>query len=126
MSDINNGNGSFNTGLESKVVEMQGHKVLTVSGEIDAYSAPQFKLAVMNILDETDQHLIVDMHNIRYMDSSGFAILLSALKRLSPTGGSLHLIGCTPTINRLLEITKLSSIMALHQNMNDAMEALSA
>jgi len=126
MSDITNNNGIVNTGLKSQTVDFQGHAVLNVSGEIDAYSAPQFRQAVMEILDKNDHYLIVDMHNVRYMDSSGFAILLSAMKRISPTGGTVHLVGCTPTIDRLLKITKLSSIMAIHQDIDDAVQALSA
>jgi anti-sigma B factor antagonist len=115
-----------NIRLETQIVEVQGHKVLNLSGEIDVYSAPQFKQAVVSILDGAQQHLIVDMHNVRYMDSSGFGILLSAVKRLRPNGGTVNLIGCASSIDRVLHITKLDAIFALHQNMDEVMKAISA
>ena len=110
--------------FESAEVDIQGIKVLKLSGEIDIYSAPKFRSAVMHILDEDELHLIIDMQNVRYMDSSGFAILVTAIKRLSPNGGTMSLVGCTSTINRMLHVIHLDSIISLYQNMDDAMESL--
>lgn len=115
-----------NIRLDTQIRDMQGYKVLCLSGEIDVYSAPQFKQAVVSILDGDQQHLIVDMHDVRYMDSSGFGILLSAVKRLRPMGGTVNLVGCASPIDRVLHITKLDAIFALYENMDSALEAVAA
>jgi len=120
------GSGMDRVGIESRVVEFQGHKILTISGEIDAYSAPQFRQAVMSVLDGTEQHLIVDMCDVRCIDISGFAVLHSAMKRLNPLGGTLNLVGCTSTMDHLFAISKLSLMVTLDQDINDAMEATCA
>jgi anti-sigma B factor antagonist len=112
--------------LTSQIVEIKGHKILTLSGEIDVYSAPQFKQAVMTVLEGTEQHLIIDMYNVRYLDSAGLGILVGALKRLRPDGGTVNLIGCKPTVERILHLTKLSSLILLHKNLEDALAAVSA
>lgn len=110
----------------SHIVELQGHNVLVLSGEIDAYTAPQLKQSIASILDGHEEHLIVDMLKVRYMESIGISILIFAVKRLSPNGGTVNLVGCQPHIDRLLSITKMSTIFTLYENMYDAMEALSA
>jgi len=108
-----------------QIVELQGHSILVLSGDIDVNSAPHLKHSIISILDRTDHDLIIDMHNVIYMDSTGVSTLLSAMKHLSPNGGSLNLVGCSPRIERILDITHLSSFIALHENMDDAIEAIS-
>jgi anti-sigma B factor antagonist len=109
----------------AKTVDMEGQNVLTVSGEIDAHSSPQFKQAVRGVLDEAEQHLVIDMSNVNRMDSDGFGVLIFAMKRLSPSGGTINLVGCNSTIRRILHDTHLDMIISFHQNMDDAMEAIS-
>ena len=112
--------------FSSQIVDFQGHKVLSVSGEIDAYAAPQFMQAVTNILDGDEQHLIIDMHNVEYIDSTGLSILVFAMKRLSQNDGIVNLVGCKPNIERIFFVTQLSTFMALHQTIEDALKAISA
>jgi len=111
--------------IGSQVVEMQGHRILVLSGEIDVYSSPQFKQAIISILDGDEQHLIIDMQEVTYMDSTGLSILTSVVKRISPNGRTVNLVGCKPHIERVLHITKISTFIALHQNTEDALKAIS-
>ena len=112
--------------FEFTVVESPEHKVLALSGEIDVYTAPQFKLAMISILESVQKHLIMDLHNVSYMDSSGFMVLVLAMKRLRLIGGTVNLVGCKPHIDRILNVTKLATLVALHQNLDDAIETISA
>lgn len=115
-----------NIRLETHIVEIEGHSVLALSGEIDVYSAPQFKQSVAGILDGNEHHLIVDMNNVRYMDSSGFGILLSAVKRLRPIAGTVNLVGCAAPIDRVLHITKLDTIFNMYNSVDEAIKAVNA
>ena len=109
--------------LETGVKDVDGIQVLEVAGEIDVYTAPQFKDAVNNIVASGQKHLIIDMSKITYMDSSGFGTLLSATKRLRPIGGTVNLVGCNRSIERILQITRLNTIFATHDNVNDAIKS---
>lgn len=113
-----------NIRLETRIDKIEGHSVLALSGEIDVYSAPQFKQAVTGILDANERHLIVDMNNVKYMDSSGFGILLSAVKRLRPIEGTVNLVGCAAPIDRVLRITKLDTLFNMYPTMDEAMKAI--
>ncbi len=105
-------------------MDIQGHKVLFVSGDIDVHTALQFKQAVQKILDMSERHLIVDVHNVGYMDSSGLGILAFAVKRLSHISGTVNLVGCKPAIEYILQITQMSAFVRLHESMDDTIKAL--
>ncbi|MFQ3550063.1 MAG: STAS domain-containing protein [Armatimonadota bacterium] len=106
--------------LETNLTEANGIKILHVSGEIDVYTAPQFKEAVNGVLTTGQKHLIINMENVSYMDSSGFGALLSATKRLRPVGGTVSLVNCNQSIKRILQITKLDTIFSVYTDIDSA------
>lgn len=112
--------------LETMTKEIEGKKVLDVVGEIDVYTAPQFKEAVNGILAAGEKHLLINMAGVTYMDSSGFGTLLSATKRLRPEGGTVGLIKCNTAIDRILKITRLNTIFQTFDNMEEAVKSVEA
>lgn len=109
--------------LETGFTNINGTRILDVAGEIDVYTAPQFKDAVNNILNAGQKHLIVNMAAVTYMDSSGFGTLLSATKRLRPQGGTVNLVKCNSAIDRILRITRLNTVFATFDSVDQAVQA---
>jgi anti-sigma B factor antagonist len=115
-----------NLRLHTHVQEGNPDPVLIVAGEIDVFTAPLFKQAVVNLVSEGRQHLFIDMREVSFMDSSGFGALLGATKRVRPAGGSLNLIGCNRTIQRMLHLTRLDTILGVFQTLEEAQRQLRA
>ncbi len=112
--------------LETELRHQDTLPVLAVRGEIDVYTAPVFKQAVQSLLAEGHTQLIIDMTGVNFMDSSGFAALLEATKRLRPQGGELHLAGVNRTVGRMLHLTRLDAAVALHSTVGQAIAAAAA
>jgi anti-sigma B factor antagonist len=110
-----------NLRLQTQVRDDGPHPTLVVDGEIDVFTAPLFKQAVVNLVADGQRHLFLDMRGVTFMDSSGFGALLGATKRLRPDGGSLNLIGCNRTIQRMLHLTRLDTILGLYESEEEAM-----
>lgn len=110
--------------LETEVKESGGIKVLNLAGEVDVYTAPRFKEAVNAIIDSGQRHLVVNMERVTYMDSSGFGTLLSATKRLKPVGGTVNLVKCSGSIDRILRITRLDAVFRIHGSVDEAIKSL--
>jgi anti-anti-sigma factor len=64
------------------------------------------------------------MAGVEFMDSSGFGTLLGATKRLRPEGGSVHLFACSPTIERMLHLIRLDTIVGVHAHEDDAVASI--
>jgi anti-sigma B factor antagonist len=106
--------------LDTGITEVDGLQVLQLAGEIDVYTAPQFREAVNAILNTGQKHLIIEMSQVSYMDSSGFGTLLSATKRLRPSGGAVTLVNVNRAIERILRITRLDTIFQTYDNVEAA------
>src|SRR5918999_4040506 len=112
--------------LDFEVQKLSGLPVLCVSGEIDIYTAPLFKQAVVNLVSEGNKDVIIDLTNVSFMDSSGFGTLLGATKRLRPLGGGFHLAAPNNTIQRMLRLTRLDTIMQIYSTAEEAARAVSS
>lgn len=110
--------------LETQVRDSGGIPVIDVAGEIDLYTAPQFKRALTDTVDDGHCRILVNMKQVSYMDSSGFGTLLGVTKRVRPGGGSVNLIGCNDAIHRMLHITRLSTVFGLYDDEESAICAL--
>jgi anti-sigma B factor antagonist len=97
-----------------------GIPILEVTGEIDIFTAPIFKQAVVSLVSEGHRDIFIDMSRVGFMDSSGFGTLLGATKRLRPAGGSLHLFQCNMSIEKMLHLIRLDTIIGIHPTEADA------
>lgn len=89
--------------------ETQGdHAILTVRGELDAYSAPGLEDQVGRLIGQGVGMIVLDLSGTGFLDSSGLRAILTAQRRLSEGGGTMTLRAPSEPVTRLLEITGLT------------------
>jgi stage II sporulation protein AA (anti-sigma F factor antagonist) len=70
---------------------------VVIGGELDHCSAPQIRRQLDDLLmDERVVHVVLDLENLTFMDSSGIGVLLGRLRVLNARGGSLSVKGMRP------------------------------
>jgi len=87
--------------------------VLRICGEVDVYSAPQLRERVIQLLADGIRHVIADLRDVDFVDSTGLGVLVGSLRRLREQDGSLTLVTDEGRIQRLLRITGLVRVFAL-------------
>lgn len=84
---------------------------LMLAGEIDAYTAPKLKEALLPLTELNGNTIIVDLKNVNYMDSTGLGVFISALKSTKEHNSKMKLVSLQDRVQRLFEITGLDSII---------------
>ncbi|SDJ04870.1 STAS domain-containing protein [Natribacillus halophilus] len=92
----------------------EGAKLL-VSGEIDAYTAPQLKEALMPLAEKREAYVVVDLDGVNYIDSTGLGIFVGALKAADQNNGTLRLISLNERVRRLFSITGLDEMIDIDE-----------
>jgi anti-anti-sigma factor len=82
----------------------------TLSGEIDAHTAPLLAAAMAGLPAGVVK---VDMAGVSFMDSSGLRVLMDATTRARESGGDLVVASPSPTVARLVEISGLGDQLRL-------------
>jgi anti-sigma B factor antagonist len=96
--------------------------LVSVSGELDYFTAPQLELAIESASDGHGPRLIVDLSAISFVDSTALGVLLKHVTRLAARGGSLIVVSNDPRISRLLEITGLQERIATRSTLQEALD----
>ena len=87
---------------------------VVVAGELDHCSAPQIRQQLDDLLaDESIIHLVLDMENLTFMDSSGIGVLLGRLRKLAARGGSLSVKGMQPSVEKLFRLSGLDRVIGI-------------
>jgi anti-sigma B factor antagonist len=94
--------------------------VLQIAGEVDVYSAPQLRERVIQLLADGIPHIIADLREVDFLDSTGLGALVGSLKRLREQDGSLKLVTGAGMIPQLFRLTGLVRVFALHQSVPGA------
>lgn len=81
--------------------------VIRLDGELDPHTAPLLQREFDRVVDLGATRVVFDLRDLRFIDSSGLRVVISAHRRLTTSGGSFALASPNDTTRRLLEITGL-------------------
>lgn len=97
--------------------------VACLCGELDASSAPGFIMDMQELLNRR-RNVIMDVHLLEYIDSTGVAAMLSTKAALESMGRRLLLVGCHGLLTRILHITRIESELCCYEEIEDAVESI--
>ena len=96
--------------------------VISVMGEIDLFTAPEFKQRVSAPIDAGIAHVVVDLLATTFIDSSSLGVLIGAHRRLKLRGGSLVVVCDSDAIIKTFRITGLDGVFTLVDSVDDALD----
>ena len=95
-------------------------RLLAPLGELDLYVAPDFRRQVFEVVADGVDHVVIDLLDVTFVDSTALGILADAAKRLRTRGGSMTIVCRDRNILRVLEITGLSRLFRVCESIPDA------
>ncbi|MFA6142928.1 MAG: STAS domain-containing protein [Candidatus Omnitrophota bacterium] len=99
--------------MSVKIEPKNGLTVCRIDGEVDINSSPDIKKSFDKLISKKTPKIVVDLFKVTYVDSSGLATLVEILKNMKTYGGRMRLVGLTPKIKSLFEITKLEKLFEI-------------
>ena len=101
-------------------------QVIVLGGEVDLYTAPEFKERMVELIEDGKKRIVVDLSAATFIDSTTLGVLVGGVKRLRPAGGSLALVCTDQNITKIFEITGLDRVFPIHASRADALAAVAA
>jgi anti-sigma B factor antagonist len=104
--------------------QVDGVTILDLSGRITlGEGSVTLRDAVHDIVAKGSKHILLNLENISYIDSSGIGELVSAFTSVKNSGGELKLLNLTKKVHDLLQITKLYTVFDIWDNEASAVSA---
>jgi anti-sigma B factor antagonist len=86
---------------------------LYVTGDLDCYTAPRLRAALLGLVDDGARQVVLDVGGTQFVDSTGLSVLVGGLKRFRDRGGNMVLRSPNDTTRRLFEVTGLSTVFEI-------------
>jgi anti-sigma B factor antagonist len=99
--------------------------LVAVSGTIDMESSPRLRTQLIDLVGRGCHHLVVDLRQVDFIDSTGLRVLVGALKHAWAQEGSLHLVITEERILKIFRITDLVRSFPIHASVEEAMAGAS-
>jgi anti-sigma B factor antagonist len=113
---------SFRT-LTVKRRSLTGAICVSVSGEVDLANASEL-LGHLNAVAEADDHLIVDLSGLRYIDSSGIRALVDAHRLFTTVKRQMVLAATMGTVKKVVNIVGVDQMVPMFPTVDGALSAL--
>lgn len=99
--------------LVVRSVENGGSRVIAFAGELDLANAGTAENALESSLADASTPVVVDMRELEFIDSTGIALLVSALSRNEGGVRVSFIPSDSPAVTRVLELTGLAERLPL-------------
>ena len=112
--------------MKTKVVEKYNAVVIELKGNVmGGDDTKEFNELLHKFLDAGKKNLVVDLSDVKFMNSSGLGMLIGGLTTMKKGDGYLKLARTTEKIESLLVITKLITIFESYDSVDEAIKSFS-
>jgi anti-sigma B factor antagonist len=103
-----------------------GAYVISLAGEVDLYTAPEFKQQLLEVINQGARNVVVDFSDTTFIDSTTLGVLVGGVKRLRTNDGQLSLVCSDRNITKIFEITGLDRVFTIYPTRSEALEQVSS
>jgi anti-sigma B factor antagonist len=108
--------------MNMQIEERSGAVLLAVNEErLDAHNSSELKAQLLRLFEEGKTNLVIDLHAVRFVDSSGLGALVSGFKNASSRNGSLKLSGLQLQVKSMFELTRLHRVFEIFADVDEAL-----
>jgi len=94
--------------------------VISLTGEVDMNYSPQARQQILAHLDG-QRHVLVDLSQVSYIDSSGVASLVEGLQKAKSSNLRFGLVGASRASMLVLRLARLDRVFPLYGTLEDAL-----
>lgn len=112
------------TGLDVRTAARDPVAVVELSGDLDIAATTALDPDLEQRFAEHDNHVVLDLTDVVFVDSTGLSSLVRAMKTLQRGGRRLALVVAPGIVARALEVTGLERTLEVHPSRDAAVATL--
>lgn len=103
--------------------EQDGVTIFSLDGRVDSEGAVDLDLALQTATSEGKYKLVLEMSEVRYINSAGLRTLADILTQVKEQNGNLKLVNLNPKVRRVFQIIGFDKFFDIHDTVDDAVTA---
>ncbi|MFO7983230.1 MAG: STAS domain-containing protein [Desulfuromonadales bacterium] len=87
---------------------------------LDAHNSGELKNRMLSLFEEGKVNIVINLGEVRFIDSSGLGALVSGYKNASARNGNLKLCSLQPQVKSMFELTRLHRVFEIFPTTDEA------
>lgn len=111
-----------------KIAQRQQDKIdyFEITGDLDFGTSPELREKLQQAFTRHASQIVINLKSVPYIDSSGLATFVDALKKSKQSNGKLVLTELAPAVLSVFEIAKLDKIFTITATEVEAVRVLTS
>lgn len=109
--------------MNIEIEQRDGITIITPDDDIDLYNVSKIRQILKELHDQQKYKLIIDLHKVSFIDSSGLSIFVKEMTILQKQGEILKLCNVGETIKRLFKWTTVNMHTENYTSLYDAIQS---
>ncbi len=98
---------------------------IRLTGELDHHAAEDLRVLATNAIEKHEiRHILLNLENLSFMDSSGLGVILGRYKQIKQLHGEMVVCAISPAVQRLFDMSGLFKIIRLEPTEEFALQSL--
>ncbi len=97
------------------------YQLFRLTGLLDAFSEATFRKVLSKCIDEGPKHVILDLSQIDFVDSSGLGALVQLVKKAQTLDGTLQIVS-NPRVTQTVKLVRLEKFLSLQPSVDEAVK----
>jgi len=110
--------------LEASVVDHPDYRILVLAGEIDASVKDELLAQIIDLIDQGRTPLLIDMTGVKFCDSTGVTIAVSARRHAVASGSRLAFCGLSERVGEVFRVTGIDRFVTIYPTLVAAAQAV--
>jgi anti-anti-sigma factor len=107
--------------MEIETRKEENATVVSVTGKMDAVSAPVLEKELSQLMADGEKGFILDLGQLDYISSAGLRVILATAKRLKEKEGKILLASLQDMVKEVFEISGFSAIIPIYESVESAL-----
>jgi len=103
-----------------------GKSIISLTGRLDAVTAPAFEEQIRALIENGHLALVVDFEKLDYISSAGLRALLVMAKLLQAKGGEARFASVGTTVQSVFDMSGFNSLFRIDSSVAEALDNLSS
>ncbi|MEL6938392.1 MAG: STAS domain-containing protein [Cyanobacteria bacterium J06598_1] len=95
--------------------------ILAPTGRLDITTAWQFRLKLQEAISEQSPHILVNLSEVNFIDSSGLTSLVAGMRDADKIEGTFRICNVHPEAKLVFEVTMMDSVFEIYDTEEDAL-----
>lgn len=96
------------------------YQLFRLTGLLDAFSEATFRRVISKCIEDGPKHIILDLSQIDFVDSSGLGALVQLVKKAQTDEGTLQIV-TNPRVTQTVKLVRLEKFLSLQPSVDDAL-----